>query len=164
MENQSDVNLRPTFLTVVCIISFIGLGLSILNNISTVIISSAGSYLYSMIQDSLEMALQEASNSDPGSALLLEHIFDAVLKLFAVLPLFAALVLVCAIIALVGVIFMWNLKKLGFYLYTGAKVVMVFLPVLLIGSNFLSIIMALGTFFFAAIFVTLYGLNLKAMR
>jgi hypothetical protein len=164
MENQPDIKPRPTFLTVLCIISFVGLGLSVINNFSTLIITSTGTWLYDMIQDSLEMALQQASVSDPGTSLLLEHIFDAVLKLIDVLPLLAGISLVCALIALAGVLFMWNQKRTGFYLYTGAKVVLVFLPILLIGYNFLSVIIALTTFFGTAVFVTLYGLNLKSMK
>jgi hypothetical protein len=164
MENQAGNSTRPTFLTVLCIISFVGLGFSILNNISSLLLSSTGSWLYSMMQNNLEMALQETSKSDPGSALLLEHIFDAILRLFEVLPLFSSLILACTVVALLGVFFMWNLNKVGFYLYTGAKVVMIFIPILLLGYNFLSVMLALWAFFGAAVFVTLYGLNLKVMK
>jgi hypothetical protein len=164
MENQTVAPARPTFLTVVCIISFVGLGLSILNNLSALALTTAGSSFYSFIQEAFEKALQEAQANDPNSAVILEHIFDAVLKLFAVLPLFVGIILLCSIAALVGVFLMWNLKKLGFYMYTGAKVIMVFLPIVLIGYNFLSVIMSIAAFFGAALFVTLYGLNLKAMK
>jgi hypothetical protein len=164
MENQPSSSARPTFLTVVCIISFVGLGISILKSISALILSSVGSAFYSMIQDGLEKGLQEAAANDPGSAVFLEHIFDAVLKLIGVLPVFSGIILLCSIIALVGVFMMWSLKKIGFYLYAGAKVIMVLLPILLIGYNFLSVLITLGIFFGAAIFITLYGLNLKAMK
>jgi hypothetical protein len=164
MEEQRPILTRPTFLTVICIISFVGLGLSVLNNFFTLILSSAGAWLYSMVQDGLEMALQQASAQDPNAAVFLQHIFDAILRLIEVLPLFAGLVLLCAAIALTGVFFMWNLRKLGFYLYLAAKIVLVFLPILLIGYNLLSVIISLFTFIGAALFVIMYGMNLKAMK
>jgi hypothetical protein len=164
MENQTSPIARPTFLTVLCIISFVGLGLSILNNFSSFVLSSAGSWLYSIVQEGLEKALQQASSTDPGAAVFLEHMFDAILKLIEVLPLLAGLTLVCSTVALAGVLFMWKLKKSGFYLYSGAKGLLVFLPILLIGFNLLSVLISIGTFIGAAIFITLYALNLKAMK
>ena len=162
MENQTSA--RPTFLTVVCIISFVGLGLSIVNNLSSMALSAAGSSFYSLIQEGFEKGLQEAQFNDPASAVFLENIFNALLKFFDVLPLLAGLVLFCSIIALVGVIFMWNLKKMGFYMYAGAKVVIIFLPIALVGYNLISVFVSIGSFIGAALFITLYGLNLKAMR
>lgn len=164
MENQSPKNSRPTFLTVVCIISFVGLGWNIINNLTTLAFSSGNNFIYDIVQDNLEMALNEAHASDPATAAFLERIFDSVLKLLAVLPLFATLGLICAVIALVGVIMMWNLKKIGFYLYTAAKVIMLFIPIILTGYNFISAMISISMLIGAALFITLYGLNLKAMK
>ena len=164
MDNQSPKNPRPTFLTVVCIISFVGLGWGIINNLSTLAFSSGNNFMYSMVQDNLEMALSEAHASDPATAAFLEKIFDSVMKLIEKLPLFATLGLVCSLIALAGVIMMWNLKKIGFYLYTAAKVIMLFIPVILIGFNFMSAMISISMMIGAALFITLYGLNLKAMK
>ncbi len=164
MENVSPKNARPTFLTVVCIISFVGLGWSIVNNLSTLAFSSVSMSIYDLVQGSLEMALSEASASDPAAAVFLEKIFDSVLKLIEVLPLFAAIGLLCTVIALVGVIMMWNLKKIGFYLYSCAKAILVFIPIILVGYNFLSAMISVAMLVGAALFITLYGLNLKAMK
>lgn len=164
MENESPKNQRPTFLTVVCIISFVGLGWGIINNLSTLAFSSGGSFLYDMVQDSLEMALSEAHASDPAAAAFLEKIFDSVMKLIEVLPMLAILGLICSVIALIGVIMMWNLKRIGFYLYTAAKVIMLFIPIILTGFNFISAMICISMLIGAALFITLYGLNLKAMK
>jgi len=164
MENQTTQNLRPTFLTVVCIISFVGLGLAIVNNLSTLAFSSASLSLYDLIQGNLEMALDQASVTDPAAVKILENIFDSVLKLIAILPLFAGIGLICSIIALTGVIMMWNLKKIGFFLYSSAKVILVFIPVILIGYNFISIMISMSMLIGAALFITLYALNLKSMN
>jgi hypothetical protein len=164
MENQTKSSERPTFLTIVCIISFVGLGWAIINNLFTLAFSSTGSWLYTIIQDALEKALNEASMSDPGAAAFLENIFEGVLSVISHLPLFASVGLICSAIALVGVILMWGLKKTGFYLYTGAKIIMVVLPMAVIGFNFISMMMTMSTFIGAALFVLLYGLNYKHLK
>ena len=163
MENQTSTE-RPTFLTILCILSFVGLGWAIINNLFTIAFSSTGSWLYSFIQGELEKALNEVSMTDPGATVFLENLFDGVLKIISHLPLFGALGLVFAVVALVGVILMWGLKKTGFYLYVGAKVAMIFVPIAVVGFSFISMMMTLSTFLGAAIFIVLYGLNFKHLK
>ncbi len=164
MENQSNQNARPTFLTVICIISFCFLGLNIINSFNSLLFSSFFSSFYNHIQDGFEMALNEAEATNPASVIFLESMFTAILKLFDVLPLLAGLGIVLSLLALAGVILMWKLNKNGFYLYSAAKAILVFLPIILIGYNFLSVIITISYFIGAALFITMYGLNLKAMK
>lgn len=164
MENQTLSSNRPTFLTVICIISFVGLGFFIIQSLVAFALSSAGTLFYSFVQENLEMGLQEANNSNPASAAFLEHIFNAVLKLIKLMPILAGLVILCSIIALAGVFMMWNLKKTGFYLFTSAAVIMVLLPTLLIGFNLVSVMMSIPIIITGALFITLYALNFKLMH
>ena len=164
MENQTQTQARPTFLTVICIISFVGLGLSIINNLFSIAFGAFSSTFYPFIQDGMEQALNEVSASDPAASAFMEQIFSSVLKVFEVMPILASIGLALAIVALVGVIMMWNLKKTGFYLYSGAKVIMIFYPMILIGVNFITTIAALSGFVVAAVFITMYALNLRSMK
>lgn len=164
MENQTTSSERPTFLTIVCILSFVGLGWAIINNLFTLAFSSTGTWLYDLLQVKLEEALNEASMTDPGAAVFLENIFDGILELISHLSLIAAISLICSVIALIGVILMWGLKKTGFYLYTGAKVVLIIMPLAIVGCNFISMMMTMGTVIGAALFITLYGLNFKHLK
>jgi len=164
MENQTTTSERPVFLTIVCILSFVGLGWAIINNLFTLAFSSTGSWFYSFLQGELENALNEASMSDPGAAVFLENIFDGVLKVISYLPLLGTVGLICSVTALIGVILMWGLKKTGFYLYTGAKVAMIIIPIAVIGYNFITVMITMSSFIGAAIFILLYALNLKAMK
>jgi hypothetical protein len=164
MENQTQKETRPTFLTVICILSFVGLGMNVINNLATLAFGAFSSSLYALVQSGFEQALNDMGTADPNVSVFMEEIFNAILKIFEVLPLLASIGLVLSLIALGGVILMWNLNKKGFYLYAGAKFIMIFIPMILIGANFMSAMMAIGMFFGAAIFVTLYALNLKAMK
>ena len=95
METQTTKPLRPTFLTVLCILSFVGLGWGLLNDLVTVIFGSVISPFYSVVQGQLEMALTEAKLADPASAFILEEIFEGVIKLLDVLPVFGAVSFLC---------------------------------------------------------------------
>ena len=66
--------------------------------------------------------------------------------------------LLLAVVLLFSAIQMWKLKKLGFYLYATVKVIGFILPIVWLGLpfNIVSLIII-------AVFIVLYGLNLKAM-
>jgi hypothetical protein len=164
METQTIKSTRPTFLTVLCIISFVGLGYSIFKGLFALAFSKLGASFYSLIQSNLENSLSQINTSDPHAARFVESIFESILKLVDALPLLATISIICSSIALAGVIMMWNLKRTGFYLYTCGKAILIFVPMILIGINFISLIAGISLFFIAAIFITLYALNLKAMK
>jgi CHASE2 domain-containing sensor protein len=63
-----------------------------------------------------------------------------------------------SIIGLVGVILMWKLQKKGFFIYTGAGILGLILP-LILGAGF-SVFGAIITF----AFIAMYALNLKHMK
>lgn len=164
METQTSTSPRPTFLTIVCILSFVGLGWAIVNNLFTLAFSSTGSWLYDLLQTELEKALNEASRTDPAAAVFLENIFEGILQVIGHLSLLGAVGLICSVVALIGVIFMWGLKKMGFYLYVGAKVLLIVFPLILLGHNFVAILIAFSSMIGAALFITLYALNFKHLH
>lgn len=164
METVNVNSRRPLFLTIVCIISFVGLGIAMFKSLFGFAFGQLASSLYPLAQSGMEEALNELRISDPNSLPLVENIFEAALKLIDVLPTLFGITFVLSGVALAGAILMWNLRKSGFYMFCAAKVVMIFIPMILIGVNFLSLIIGTSTFMVAAIFITLYALNLKAME
>jgi hypothetical protein len=163
MENQTTISTRPTFLSVLCILSFIGLSLSIINNLFSLIFAQVGNLLYDLMQSNFETALNDLQMSNAPAVPIVQQIFEAMLRLIEILPLFVSINLAMAIAAFAGVILMWKQKKMGFFIYTIAQAILVFVPILLLGSNLLSMIMTVTSFFFAAVFITLYAVNLKSM-
>ena len=132
MEENTQVqeNKRPTFLTVLCILTFIGSGLGTLTYLlMTVGMGSLMSYL----------------GSFGGGGL------GGGTTYFAIGTALAAA-------SLYGAIMMWKLKKMGFYIYVGANVISIILP-LFFGFPF-AIVGAL----IPVVFIVLYGLNLKVME
>lgn len=122
-QNVQQTNQRPTFLTVLCILTFIGSGLGLLFGLIGLV--AAG-------------ALESVAQYIPVG------VDSGLFKSIILLVLMAA--------SLYGAIQMWNLKKLGFYIYVGANVIL-----LILGFSIWSLI-------FTALFIVLYGLNLKHLE
>jgi hypothetical protein len=122
-QNVQTTNQRPTFLTVLCILTFISSGLGVLFGIIGLVAAGA-----------IESFSQYLPVGIDGG------VFKSIISL----------VLVAA--SLYGAIQMWKLKKLGFYIYAAANVIL--------------LIMSFGIFglIITAAFIVMYYLNVKVME
>ncbi|MCD6564567.1 MAG: hypothetical protein J7K53_01350 [Bacteroidales bacterium] len=124
---------RPTFLTVLCILTFIGSGLSALVLLIGLVAAGAASSVLSSIP-----GMGDISGLGSG---------------------YFIVVLVLALASLYGAIMMWQLKKMGFYLYSVANVIALFIPIIMAAGKF-----SIFGLVITALFITLYGLNLKYLK
>lgn len=159
---------RPTFLTVLCILSFIGCAIGLWNfkdyfEAKSMAAQGGNTELSSAMDEAMNEAMSNGEMTDEqrqlaeslGSAMLGDLNYDSIATASLVKGLS---VLLC----LVGVWMMWKLKKTGFYIYTLAQVVFVAAPFIWIGGlagGVVGILMAI----FPVIFIILYALNLKHM-
>ncbi|MBN2212786.1 MAG: hypothetical protein JW723_00955 [Bacteroidales bacterium] len=163
MEQQKpNQKTRPTMLTVVGILSFIGLGYRILTGLINAALGTATSSFAPFLEEVFE---NEADLSDVPESLqgFIEGIFDSVTKLLANVSGIYLTIVLLAIIALLGVILMWQLKKTGFYIYTASRSLIAFVPFIFIGYNMVSVIWFVSSIVFGILFIILYSLNLKEM-
>ena len=124
MEEQNvQTNQRPVFLTVLCILTFIATGLGLLFGL---------------------IGLVAAGAIESFAEYLPVGVDGGIVKSVITLALIAA--------SLYGAIQMWKLKKLGFYIYAAANVIM-----LIMGFGIFALIVT-------AAFLVMYFLNLKAME
>ena len=138
MAEETSNKKRPALLTVLCILSFIGSGLSVLMWLLFIVgIGSFLGFLENIPGFSEAMA---GSGAGAGKAIML-------------------LILVLNAGTLAGAIMMWQLKKLGFWIYSGAFVLQFIVPLILMGQKF-----GIFGFVIMALFITLYALNLKHME
>ena len=133
----SEPQKRPDLLTVLCVLTFIGSGLSFF------------SYLvFSMSFDSISEVLSESEIDLPGMDMILN---TPISFYYSGTLLFG--------ISFWGAIKMWNLKKAGFHLYTASQILLIILQVIYMGQYgfpYLSV-------FITGVFVLLYFRNLKYM-
>ncbi|WP_255069779.1 hypothetical protein [Lacihabitans sp. LS3-19] len=157
-------NLRPTFLTVLCVLTFLGSAFGIYSAITNY---TAAGMATGITQDALEEAKDQMDEAakDEKSAELVGKIMDSVsadisedkIKNNAIASGIANL------LTLVGAILMWGLDKKGFYLYVLGVIVAVVAP-LMIYDGFLGFIGSGMIAFMGIIFSVLYFLNVKHMR
>lgn len=132
---NNEAGKRPTFLTVLCILSFIFSGIGLIGLIILLIGMGA--------MTSLASSAVDAGGTYTGPSIGLTWAYLIVGFLTTLIGLF-------------GVIKMWKLQKVGFYIYTACVVISILMGIAYSGFGFMSIL--------PLVFVVLYGLNLKAMK
>jgi hypothetical protein len=75
-------------------------------------------------------------------------------------PFYFTLFMALSALSLVGAIRMWKLHRDGFIIYTIAQIILLFLPAIWIGWNSFSVTGAI----FTAVFVAGYAMSLKRMK
>jgi hypothetical protein len=130
---------RPNFLTLLCILTFIGSGM---NLISSLVI--AGFY------DIFVQIAQEFAKkfSLPGIDMLMEA-----------KPVFFLVSGICYAGSLVGAVLMLRLKKTGFHVYTIFQILLVIAPMYFMHITSPGI----PDLLFSGLFILLYSMNLKYM-
>jgi hypothetical protein len=137
-ENVKKTAQRPEMLKILCILTFIGSGLAI--------------FTYSMtflLYDELMAVMEELDEQYPG----IKEVFTGGKRFFL-----TGFILYS--ISLAGARQMWNLRKIGFHLYTVAQIFLLILPVIMIKSYQLPLLGVLVS----SVFVLGYYSNLKYMN
>ena len=153
--SPAEEKTRPTFLTVLCVLSFIASGIGIY--------SSVTSFLKNP-EDEMEK-IQEATEKmgDAADSGVVGKIMEGSIAMMEHQQAMNTLSLICCVLTLFGAIMMWKLRKTGFWIYTASQVICLAGTFAILGVNFMSL-MAIGFGgFFSVLFIVLYGVNLKHM-
>jgi len=140
---------RPTFLTVLCILSFVAAGITVIGGIMGYLAMAAVGGMADAVGANMEA--MEGMESMPG--------MEDAMNVMAHAKTLLIVAIAVTLIALAGVIMMWKLKKNGFYLYTAAQVIGIVTPIIIAGMASFSV---MGVIISLA-FIVMYGLNLKHM-
>ena len=128
---NENVRQRPAYLSALCILTFFGSGLSFLIYfIASLFFEEASEFIIKYSR---------------------WHSTDAIS------PLYFTLLMALNAISLTGAIRMWKLHRDGFFLYVLTQLLILFLPVIWINMNAISVSNAI----FTTLFIIGYGLNLK---
>jgi hypothetical protein len=153
-NTAASTQARPQFLTVLCILSYIGSGLWALLSLIGIfasgwIMSLIGGGAAAEVDTSAmtpEQAEAFAAMSEGGSGIM------GMLSSYLIVVFIISLIL--AALSLFGVSKMWKLKKSGFWMYTIVNGLMVILG--LLGGGIFGAVVGIA-------FIVMYGLNLKHM-
>lgn len=170
-EFDQEPRLRPTLLTVLCILTFVGSGFTIVKNAfsysmaaqSAKIFSSSVARRYddSTLQKDSVMETRRKNQSIFGAKMIgsLSKIMteDNIRKN-------AIGEIISGVCTLFGAVLMWRLRRTGFYLYVAGIIVGLVVPFYLYGNNLLAVGISSFSGFFGLVFIALYALNIKSLR
>ena len=157
---MNEPKARTTFVTVLCILSFIGIGLGIISNTFSLVMPQPDPSELEEAQAQIQDMSDEMGEDSPFGGLM-ENLFSAGSAAMEHAKTLALVGLVGEVLCLVGVLRMWNMRKSGFVPYLigewGPGIISIVLIGLMGG-------LALAGFFIPAVMTLLYGLNLKDMH
>ncbi|WP_372750886.1 hypothetical protein [Labilibaculum sp.] len=159
MEIIETTKQRPALITILCILTFIGSGFGIVGNLISMILSPITNFFepdffemtLNNIQDDFTSELVEQALIMGQKAI--HHLFEISLVKFL---LYAA--------SLTGAILMFQLKKVGFYMYTTAQILLLFVAPAFLGFNLFTNMGILFSSVFTILFIALYAINLTKMN
>ena len=153
--------MRPTFLTVLCILTFIGSGWGVINAITSY---SSAEQTAAITEEAMDEAMDEIESSAEAEEIpdFISTILGSVSESLTPENIRNSSIAsgIASLLCLIGAVLMWQLQRKGFYLYVIGIVVTVIAPVMVIGGT-VGGFQAAGAGFIGAIFCVLYGLNLK---
>ncbi len=151
---------RPIFLTVLGILSFIGIGIQIISALFSIL---SGSVVSGVAGGG--KSFSEDLNSFEGmdsATLKVNEAFDYVIKMAENATVLGIISIISALVCLLGVIWMWNLKKKGFLVYVIGELAPPIASIILVGFYFSGFLAAMS-FVGPIIMIILYAINLKHM-
>ncbi|WP_367916313.1 hypothetical protein [Leadbetterella sp. DM7] len=153
-------NIRPTFLTVLCILTFIGSGSSIYSGITNY---SSPDVSYGLVNERFDKVEEELGNQEGTEAIseLLQSARESITP--EKIKNNGMATSLTSIITLIGAILMWGLRKTGFYVYVTGAIAAVIAPISIFGG-FTGAVASAGAAIAGILFIILYGLNLKHLR
>lgn len=156
---------RPTFLTVLCILTFIGSGWGILSELFSLITS--GMVNQSVQMEQYSQAIDQLSDSAASSSFL-SNLLSSSQEVVQASMMYSKQIAICglilSIVSLTGAILMFRLKRIGFCFYTAAQVLMLVVTPIFIGFSWVAMAGVIFSGILALIFIIMYALNLKYMR
>ena len=164
MNGTTTPGERPTFLTVLCILSFI-MGLwGIWSGIQGAFTDKPQRDLEEA-RSEMEKAMDELgdNSSEMVVSMMESGLVMAETAAAEAVPLGYISMLTSAL-SLLGVWMMWNLRRNGYWLYILAGVIGLVLPFIFLGFSTLALISLGFGAFITILFIVLYGLNLKHMH
>ena len=164
-ENEIRVKQRPTFLTVLCILTFIGSGYGIINSVFTYVKADSLSAMITDVNKEINDDLKKKDKTSEEAGFV-GNVFNSMSRFSSpeILRKSAVMTLVVSIFCLIGALLMWRLRKTGFYLYTLGTIIGVVAPFYLFGNNFMTNFSAGMQGFIGVLFVIFYAMNLKSMN
>jgi hypothetical protein len=173
-ELQEQPKKRTTFITVLCILTFIGSSYGLISGTYSYFTAdktardaqNASAQFKSQKQlaekNSKEKPGKNDKKGDAFAMSLMSNIADSFtaenIRKLSIADIIGA------VLCLSGAFLMWRINKKGYILYVAGVLMGIIIPFLLLGNNFMGIMMSVVSGVIGLAFCILYAVNLKDMR
>lgn len=169
LENIDDLGEkrgpRPSFLTVLCILSFIAIGLSFSSGLTSLVTGPMNEDEMAEIDTKMvELVDELRSNEIEGMAQMIEKIGRMQVAVNEQHYAVNSTNVLFALIGLVGVILMWQGRKLGFHLYIIYCLLATVQLYFFVPSVDIPAIIVIVSLLLSGLFIFMYSRNLKWMQ
>ena len=135
-DEEITVKRRPTFLKVLCILTFIGSGYALINSAVTYFKADTISEMVTEAKTEINKDMAEAKKRDDDATFVFQMMGNmAEMSTPENLRKSAIANFITSLLCLAGAILMWKLRKNGFYIYTIGTILSIIIPFYLFGSN-----------------------------
>jgi hypothetical protein len=157
---------RPVFLKVLCILTFIGSSYGIINSAITYFKADDISKIVTEVKTKMNDDLKRKNARNPDKVIFFNKIMNNASQISTPENLRKTAIgnIITSILCLLGAFLMWNLRRMGFYIYTLGTIISIVIPFYLFGNNFLTTISAGFASFIGILFVIFYAMNIKSMK
>lgn len=154
----AEASKRPTFLTVLCILTWVGCGISIIMGFLGFLAAKAAS---AFVGAATDMAAAATDGMTAEGEAAVKAMNSGMTNIY----IYIIGVVVAALLCLFGSIQMWKLKKTGFFIYVAGQVIGLAIPFIFpIGGTSSGMMSGAVGMIFPVLFIVLYGLNLKHLK
>lgn len=158
-----------TFLTVLCILTFVGSTFGILGGIYGYFTAKATTSMVTQSRETMDSLIKDANidSADIKPLKLVTNLSNTMSKGYTVEKIRnnSLFQILASIFCLGGALLMWKLKKSGYYSYLIGTLIGIIGPLAIFGiDNFLGIASSLGVALVGIVFCILYGLNYKHLK
>ena len=149
---------RPTFLKVLCVLSFVGGGYVVLNGLIGAL--SAGTVNFTEEDAETIRAVYENLFTVELTEEMINFIFESQVHAQNI----GATNFLLGALSVLGVYMMYKLKRSGFYIYLGAQTALLFSTFFFFDVSLISVATFAFNFIFYLAFIIMYGVNFKYLH
>ena len=155
---------RPTFLTILCILTFVGSGMGVFSAISNYTNAEMAAGVTEEAMDTVLDDMEDRAETEKEAALIGSFLGSVTEGLTTEnIRSMGIASGIASVLTLIGAVLMWGLNRKGFWLYLIGTSVAIIAP-MIIYEGLLGIMAGGGMAFIGVIFCVLYGINLKHMN
>jgi hypothetical protein len=165
-EFETEPEQRPSFLTWLCILTFIGSGWALISCIWTYYYAPKTEFVFSENMKKDSISQKDTVSLHRNHSPLEGKVKASFSKILDVENIRKVSIggFIAALLTLTGAILMWKLRRNGFYIYVLGVIFGILVPFYVFGNDLIAVGATSFANFFGLVFIALYALNLKSMR